>query len=199
MGLEDLEKAILHSLEQAGLVPGSASALIPHIFKPSTELKVSFGGKEVALGNFFRPHECRSAPTISFGPEADPAVNNDTSYLIMLIDPDAPTPEDPKFAFWRHWIQPGFRPSNGEAPSTTTAQPALTEYFGPAPPDYSKPHRYLFLLFREPDEFNLQTQDVGGDDFEQRQSFAALKYIQTHKLYLVGLNWMISGNDELKE
>lgn len=49
----------------------------------------------------------------------------------MLIDPDAPTPEDPKFAFWRHWVVSGLKPG-AEAPGTT-----LTEFLAPGPkPEY---------------------------------------------------------------
>lgn len=52
----------------------------------------------------------------------------------MLIDPDAPTPEDPKFAFWRHWVVSGLKP--GAAATGTT----LTEFLGPGPkPEYVLP------------------------------------------------------------
>lgn len=49
------------------------------------------------------------------------------------MDPDAPTPDDPKFAFWRHWVVPGLQALNGEVVAQT--KPALTEYLGPGPKD----------------------------------------------------------------
>lgn len=45
------------------------------------------------------------------------------------MDPDAPTPEDPKFAFWRHWVLPGLS-AKGEK-----TKAALTEYLGPGAKD----------------------------------------------------------------
>lgn len=51
------------------------------------------------------------------------------SYTLLLVDPDAPTPEDPKFAFWRHWVLPGLT-AKGEQ-----TKPALTEYLGPGAKD----------------------------------------------------------------
>ena len=49
----------------------------------------------------------------------------------MLVDPDAPTPEDPKYAFWRHWIQGGLEP--GVWPPAHQA--AVTSYLAPGPKD----------------------------------------------------------------
>ena len=54
----------------------------------------------------------------------------------MLVDPDAPTPEEPKFAFWRHWVVPGLQPIQSEDSGLVaeTKRP-LTEYLGPGPKD----------------------------------------------------------------
>lgn len=64
----------------------------------------------------------------------------------MLVDPDAPTPDDPKFAFWRHWVLDGLQP-NGSAAATET-KPAVTGYLAPGPKDEydSPPISYLFLF-----------------------------------------------------
>ncbi|KAH6887394.1 phosphatidylethanolamine-binding protein [Thelonectria olida] len=181
----------------AGLVPGPADGLISPAFNPAFELKVAFNGRDVTLGNLFRSSECKSAPAINFS--SDVHTELDKSYLIMLVDPDAPTPDDPKFAFWRHWIQSGLQPPREDAPCVTFSQAALTEYLGPGPKDDSKPHRYLFLLFREPSGFHLQKEDVGGEEFVQRRSFNAVEFIKTHHLELVGLNWMLGAGDGWQE
>lgn len=59
------------SLAQGGLVPGPASAhgVIPEDFRPGTQLDISFDGKNVDLGNFFRASECKVSPSVSFQPE----------------------------------------------------------------------------------------------------------------------------------
>ena len=54
--------------------------------------------------------------------------------MLLLVDPDAPTPDDPKFAFWRHWVLSGLQPLSGGNQVAQT-KPALTEYLGPGPKD----------------------------------------------------------------
>ncbi|KAH7139792.1 phosphatidylethanolamine-binding protein [Dactylonectria estremocensis] len=194
MGLEDFTQALATSLERARLVPGSATSIIPQDFKPTTELDVKFNGRALELGNLFRSSECKSAPSISFSPEAGAA--SEASYTLLLVDPDAPTPDDPKFAFWRHWVLPGLQINEQGA---TQTKDALTEYLGPGPKDDSKPHRYLFLLFREPVGLFLVKEDVGGEEFIQRRSFDPATFISKNELRLVGVNWMLGAGDGWKE
>ncbi|KAJ4153840.1 hypothetical protein LMH87_010310 [Akanthomyces muscarius] len=181
------------SLEEAHLVPGAAAALIPASFAPSADLSVSFGDAPVQLGNLLRVSQVQQKPTISFQIEADAgAAASDSSYLVMLVDPDAPTPEDPKFAFWRHWVVSGLQPGRGCGAAAT----ALTEFLGPGPKPESNPHRYLFLLFREPAGLALGKSDVGGEAFIERRSFDAATFVARHGLQLVGLNWVLCAADE---
>ncbi|KAI1500756.1 phosphatidylethanolamine-binding protein [Biscogniauxia marginata] len=196
MSLADHAQALANLLAKARLVPGSATGLIPENFTPTTKLIVTFGNKEVELGNFFCAGECKQAPTIAFAPE--PEASPTTSYSFILIDPDAPTPDDPKFAFWRHWVLYGLIPQeNGVV--DLVSRPALTEYLGPGPKDDSKPHRYLFLLYREPDGLSLVKEDVGGEEFVQRRSFKPCEFSEKHGLRLVGVNWMTCAGDGWKE
>lgn len=130
MSLADHATALTTSLAKANLVPGSAAGLIPADFRPTTKLDVRFGGKAVELGTFFRAAECKEAPALVFAAEADAEEN--ASYTFILTDPDAPTPDDPKFAFWRHWVVSGLRPHGVDAAATASE---LTAYLGPGPKD----------------------------------------------------------------
>lgn len=60
----------------------------------------------------------------------------------------------------------------------------------------SKPHRYLFLLFREPSALDLQKDDVGGEEFVQRRSFKPAEVVKKCSLELVGVNWMNCAADD---
>ncbi|KAI9903713.1 hypothetical protein N3K66_000242 [Trichothecium roseum] len=191
--LEDHARVLRETLRAAGLVPGPAAALVPEDFAPSTVLNVSFGDKAVELGNLFRVSEVADAPTLGFDAEENAAEG--AKYLAMLIDPDAPTPEDPKYAFWRHWIQGGLEP--GVWPPAHQA--AVTSYLAPGPKDDSTPHRYLFLLFREPPGLTLDQGDVGGEEFEQRRSFKPAELVQSKGLKLVDANWMLGAGDGWSE
>ncbi|GAB1211717.1 hypothetical protein ATERTT37_000841 [Aspergillus terreus] len=191
-----MSQDLTQALSQSGLLTPDLQPLLPPDLVPSTALTVQFGEKTVSYGNFFRASECKAAPSISFSKEAD---DPDASrrYTLLLIDPDAPTPDDPKFAYWRHWVVSGLRPADaGDVTATSTV---LTEYLGPGPKDESKPHRYLYLLFREPEQFALSKEDVGGEEFTQRRSFKAAEWVETHSLKLVGVNWMRGVGDGWKE
>lgn len=63
----------------------------------------------------------------------------------------------------------------------------------------SGPHRYLYLLFREPAQLSLSKEDVGGEEFTQRRSFKAAEWTELHGLKLVGVNWMHGVGDGWKK
>ncbi|CAN8097729.1 unnamed protein product [Discula destructiva] len=190
-------EARMQSLAEANLVPGSASGVIPDDFKPKVKLEVTFNGKPVENGNFFRAGECKTAPAVTFQPELPES--SSASYTLMLVDPDAPTPDDPKFAFWRHWIVPGLQPLSGDSSQVAETKPPITKYHPPGPKDDSKPHRYLFLLFREPAGFDPKKEDVGGEEFVERRSFKVADTVAKFGLEIVGLNWMTCAGDGWKE
>jgi phosphatidylethanolamine-binding protein len=133
MSLSEHGTALSESLAKAGLVPGSAAGLIPENFKPTTRLQVSFADKAVELGTFLRAGECKVAPSLYFTAEEN--ASPDTAYTFLLADPDAPTPDDPKFAFWRHWVISGLKPLSGGETVVAETKPALTAYLGPGPKD----------------------------------------------------------------
>ncbi|KAI0526389.1 phosphatidylethanolamine-binding protein [Xylaria bambusicola] len=130
ISLDEHQAALAASLAKANLVPGSAAGLIPDGFRPATSLHVSFGSKAVELGTFLRVGECKRAPTLVFTAAADAGEN--PSYGLIFTDPDAPTPDEPKFAFWRHWVLSGLRPHSVDAVATASQ---LTAYLGPGPKD----------------------------------------------------------------
>ncbi|CAH0050600.1 unnamed protein product [Clonostachys solani] len=197
MALEEYAQALASSLEKANLVPGSAASLIPQGFKPTTKLNITYGDRHLDLGNLFRVTEVATAPSVSF-PSEDGAPD-DASYLLLLVDPDAPTPDDPKFAFWRHWVLPGLQPLKNADDIVGQTKRALTEYLGPGPKDDSKPHRYLFLLFREPKGLDLSKEEVGGEEFVQRRSFDPAVFVSKNGLNLVSVNWMLGAGDGWSE
>jgi phosphatidylethanolamine-binding protein (PEBP) family uncharacterized protein len=133
MSLEDYASALAASLEKAQLVPGPAASLIPSSFSPSNKLTITFGTKEVDVGKFFRAGECKVIPDVSFTPEA--GASSSASYTLILTDPDAPTPDDPKFAFWRHWVLSGLQLLSGDGGQVAQTKGTVTEYLGPGPKD----------------------------------------------------------------
>ena len=149
--LSSHSEALTSSLASAGLVPGPAEELIfptspvssSGAFQPATHLRVSYGPKEIQTGNFFRAGECKAPPRVAFDAEEAGAAEPGQTYTLILTDGDAPTPDDPKFAWWRHWVVSGLRPGGGggegEGHDAAAAGRLLTEYLGPGPKDEPEP------------------------------------------------------------
>jgi len=96
--------------------------------------------------------ECPTSPTQKQPLVVCPACDPTAKYTALMLDPDAPAPNDPASAPIRHWVagnidgadlQSGF--SNISAGVDT-----LQDYTGPNPPPGSKPHRYGVFLFEQP-------------------------------------------------
>ncbi|KAF1359218.1 PEBP-like protein [Lizonia empirigonia] len=189
--------ALIDSLKSASLLP---SPIIPANFNPTYNLSVSFPSKSPSNGSLVRVSDAKETPKVTFSATSDSA--SAQSFTFFLIDPDAPTPDDPKFAYWRHWVVSKI-PSSSSGGDIKEGR-TLTQYLAPGPKDESGPHRYLFLLFKEPESFSVEKGDVGGEEFVDRRSFGAREFVEKHGLELVGVQWMrgvgdgwTEGKDEL--
>lgn len=106
------------------------------------------------IGSWFLANttpEARSNPEISF-----PGGAPDTTYLCICLDTDAPFVSLPFLSPILHWLQTDLvitTPSAGLLTSTTTP---LCTYAPPGPPPISGPHRYIFLLFKQPEGFDAE-------------------------------------------
>lgn len=188
---------LIDSLKSASLLP---SPIIPANFSPTYNLSVAFPSKSPSNGSLVRVSDVKETPNVTFSATSDSA--SAQSFTFFLIDPDAPTPDDPKFAYWRHWVVSNI-PSSSSRGDVKEGR-TLTQYLAPGPKDESGPHRYLFLLFKEPESFSIEKGDVGGEEFVDRRSFGAREFVEKHGLQLVGVQWMrgvgdgwTGGKDEL--
>uniref|UniRef100_A0A8V0ZBY1 Phosphatidylethanolamine binding protein 4 n=2 Tax=Gallus gallus TaxID=9031 RepID=A0A8V0ZBY1_CHICK len=78
-----------------------------------------------------------------------PRANKSKKYVLMLVDPDAPSRANPRSRFWRHWLLtdvPGAELRMGELRGRV-----LTEYARPTPPPRSGYHRYQLRLYEQPE------------------------------------------------
>ncbi|SAM03475.1 hypothetical protein [Absidia glauca] len=178
---DDTPKTRLKALQKAGIFP----KLTGEVFRADKALGVEYqGGLQVTMGNFLTPAQTAKSPHIRF--QGDP----DSTYTLMLIDPDAPTIADPKWGPWRHWIVvniPGERQSSNSAQSTQ-----LTSYVGPAPPPKTGDHRYIFLLYKQP-SFNKNYPPL-SETFDDRRNFNFTDYAIKTGLKLHAVNFFYSKN-----
>ncbi|CAG8501380.1 5472_t:CDS:2 [Racocetra fulgida] len=102
-------------------------------FEPEALLDLKYGEKKVELGNKFTI----DAPDVNFvfnGSDSD----NKSRFTLMMVDPDAPSRENPTLREWRHWIV-GNIPSDGNLSEATH----LDDYYAPSPPSGTGEHRYV--------------------------------------------------------
>jgi len=66
-------------------------------------------------------------------------------FVVALIDPDTPTPQDRRIAQVRHYLGGNFVFANADSKHSlrlTNTTPAVTEFVQPRPRAGSDPHRY---------------------------------------------------------
>ncbi|KAM6040560.1 phosphatidylethanolamine-binding protein 4 isoform 2-T2 [Chlamydotis macqueenii] len=77
-----------------------------------------------------------------------PRAEKSKTYVLVLVDPDAPSRANPKNRYWRHWLVadiPGTDLRSGDVKGRV-----LTDYVRPTPPPRSGYHRYQLLLYQQP-------------------------------------------------
>merc|ERR1711983_414382 len=83
-------------------------------------------------------------------------VSVDLGNTLTVVDPDAPSRDDPKAAQWLHWLVvniPGDKLKNGEG---IDFGKTLMQHNGPSPPKGSGPHRYVFVVYEQPRNINAR-------------------------------------------
>ncbi|KAG6909599.1 hypothetical protein DXG01_016638 [Tephrocybe rancida] len=85
-------------------------------------------------------------------------------FIVAMLDPDVPTPQDPNLAQIRHYFGTDFFTGKGQGDGDAQAvhrlfnrTAAITPYFQPTPIPSSDAHRYIFLLFKQPPGFAQQS------------------------------------------
>ncbi|KAF8802181.1 PEBP-like protein [Phlegmacium glaucopus] len=125
------------------------------LFNPKVLLEVTFPethGRDITLkAGIQLPRNATAGPPIfSLFGHAGPG-----PFVVAAVDPDAPTPQNPTSAQIRHFLGGNFFHDFPFLLRNTT--PAISNFRQPTPPAGSDPHRYVFLLFNQPDNFNDQT------------------------------------------
>ncbi|KAI9684840.1 MAG: hypothetical protein M1820_010870 [Bogoriella megaspora] len=140
------------------LFPIFGAAQIPPSFSPSAsqQLSVTFGNGAVSIspGELIGINVPAQQPQLGLSSSA----SSDSTYILVMVDPDAPTPQNPSSAQILHWIQPNLTLSNGVL--TATSQ-AFAPYARPMPPTYSDAHRYIQFLYSQPERFIIPQAYLG--------------------------------------
>ncbi|XP_061871767.1 phosphatidylethanolamine-binding protein 4 isoform X2 [Colius striatus] len=77
-----------------------------------------------------------------------PQADKSKKYVLVLVDPDAPSRANPRKRFWRHWLVTDIQ--GADLRTGDIKGHVLTEYVRPTPPPRSGYHRYQLRLYLQP-------------------------------------------------
>nr|XP_028564144.1 phosphatidylethanolamine-binding protein 4 [Podarcis muralis] len=98
-------------------------------------------------------------------------------YVLIMVDPDAPSRANPEYRFWRHWVVVGIR--GADLKKGNPKGRVLTDYRRPTPPPNSGYHRYQFLLYEQPGDETIylnpeKSASLGSWDMENFVDYSHL-------------------------
>ncbi|XP_008700296.2 phosphatidylethanolamine-binding protein 4 [Ursus maritimus] len=81
-----------------------------------------------------------------------PGALEGATYILVMVDPDAPSRSSPKAQFWRHWLVTDIKGIDIKKGKVQGQE--LSPYQPPSPPAQSGFHRYQFFVYLQ------QTQNI---------------------------------------
>lgn len=129
------------------------------------KLVVLYNGKEISKGKIMKLEEVKNQPEIKYNYELN------EKYLLIMVDPDAPSKDNPIYKYWLHWM---VDISNNNI---------LFKYNEPAPPKDTGYHRYIFLLLKNNNQ-KLTNLPINRNNFDLD------KFIKTNKLKIIAINYI---------
>ncbi|KAG6842009.1 hypothetical protein C0991_003535 [Blastosporella zonata] len=154
---------VTQAFSQAQIVPDLLPSFVPdalvNIFFPppvgSSSISVAVN---VTPGALLPENQTSAEPALFLITNNTAAAVDPPTYLLALVDPDVPTPQDLNRTEFLHFLGGNFSvDAASQDPSLrlVNQSAALLEYLPPSPPTGSAPHRYVLLVY--------QVTDVTGD------------------------------------
>lgn len=202
MPLISIQSSFGATLKKSGVVPDVLDE-----FKQSALILLSYGGKQVTMGNQLTVEETQKPPSVQL--TFDDSTKG-KSYTLVMTDPDAPTRGDQKWSEYAHWLVTGIKPDVAEGESYKLEVPKADErvkYMGPAPPPNTGLHRYVFVLIEEakgsPNGLWTTSTDDSGEPSRanwgsNKPGFGVRDWMKEQGLAPVAVNFMECKNTEQK-
>lgn len=155
------------------------------------EVTVSYNKKYVDLGNNFTASETANPPNISFTAERDHDPFT-TKYAIFFVDPDPPSPNaNGTVAELGFYLQEAIwdaSPCCVKSVSSGNGEVVTVPTYRAVTPLSAQPHRYTFLVYRQPDNFKRPCELTFATI-----SFDLNKYVADKGLVNVGANYFLAA------
>lgn len=115
----------------------------------------------------------------------------DGYYTLVMTEPDAPSRSDISLGEWLHWLIvniPGDDVAKGFV---------LFGYQGSGPHKDTGLHRYVYLLYKQPQKLEFNEQIVAANSIEGRPNFSSRKFADKYNLGTpVAVNFYQAQYDE---
>ncbi|KAK7453370.1 hypothetical protein VKT23_011634 [Stygiomarasmius scandens] len=204
MAFADPLTSVVNALKRESIIP----EIIPETanFFPSVLFSVIYPtGKESVISVELTREDTLDEPEVNFTPMVasdefagdSTSSDSETSYTLVMTDPDAPSRVNPTSKEFRHWVITGLKAPAQSASKTGNltalkTKPSATPYRPPGPFPGSGLHRYTFLLFQEPPGFSLPPDAKEfTDSVPERRHWSAFGFGEQYGLKLVGVNYFI--------
>ncbi|KAL1741406.1 phosphatidylethanolamine-binding protein [Schizophyllum fasciatum] len=145
-----------------------AAKIVPDVlpaFDPALLVGVNFTNPELANSSVLvEPGAVLTRDQTKFLPSF--FISNHTAedaaqtYIVVQVDPDAHTPQNPDVAQVRHLLAGNFTADGdvaGDPLLLANSSAAISEWRRPSPPAGSDPHRYVILLYPQPANFTASS------------------------------------------
>ncbi|XP_031217101.1 phosphatidylethanolamine-binding protein 4 [Mastomys coucha] len=109
------------------------------------------------------------SPIVKFNSALDGA-----QYLLVMVDPDAPSRTDPRMKYWRHWLVSNI--TGADMKSGNIRGNVITDYAPPTPPPTTGLHRYQFFVYLQGD------RTISISENQERGAWKLDKFLQQNGL-----------------
>ncbi|XP_030371721.1 protein D2 [Scaptodrosophila lebanonensis] len=145
---------------------------------PQEFLNVTYSGNiEADKGIELQPIQVRDQPMVSW-----PAAQ-DSYYTLLMVDPDVPSRYSPTLKEYLHWLVVNI-PDN-----QLNLGDVRAGYMGSMPPEGSGLHRYVFLLYKQPEYMKFKIPTMAKHNTLDRPKFNTKQFAE---LYMLGAP--VAGN-----
>lgn len=136
---------------------------------PEEVLKISYpSGVTVNLGNELTPTKVKEIPTVKWDAEAN------SYYTLCMTDPDNRHRDEP-YSEWHHWLV-------GNIPGSDVAKgEVLSAYIGSGPPQGTGIHRYVFMVYKQPQKLKFDEPRLKRS-VDGRGNFFLTKFAEKYQL-----------------
>ncbi|XP_037953957.1 protein D3-like [Teleopsis dalmanni] len=165
-------------MDKNGIIPDIIDAA------PKERAQIKYpSGAVVELGNELTPTQVKDQPEVTWNAESG------VLYTLLMVDPDAPSRQDPKYREVCHWLViniPGDKVAKGQT---------VVEFVGSGPPEGTGLHRYIFFVFKQAEKITTD-KFISKTTREGRFNVKTRDYIGKYNLTTVAGNYYQAQYDD---